>query len=148
MRNLAIESAPGPTGALMQTSGADNLSAKQLSRRSFMRRGALLAAGGLVAATAAAGTVAIPGWARWLGEQMEKLQPKPRVEIREPAVTVWTFGHAPEIPEGPLDLSVLKEFLDKQRQAVGGLENPWEALGVDIAALTYTTNLWLGLKEA
>lgn len=45
-----------------------------LSRRQFMRRGALLAAGGLVLSG-----VAVPSWAVWLGEQMDKLQPKTRI---------------------------------------------------------------------
>lgn len=125
-----------------------------------MRRGALMAAGGLVAATAA-GTVAIPGWARWLGEQMEKLQPKPRVEIRQP-VSVWTYGSLSDgIPEGPLDLNVLKDLLDKKQGLIkfGGVPDPdlkfdvsasaWPQQGLDgtvaVAALTYS--VWLGLKE-
>ena len=93
----------------------------------FMRRGALMAAGGLVAATAA-GTVAIPGWARWLGEQMEKLQPKPRVEIRsaQPLYTRWTFD-----PEGE-----------------GGFQAAWSVLNPTLALVAYTVNLWFGLKEA
>lgn len=51
-----------------------------LSRRQFMRRGALLAAGGLVV-SGVAGVMAVPPWAVWLGEQMDKLQPKHRVHI-------------------------------------------------------------------
>lgn len=54
--------------------------AVNLNRRQFLSRGALLAAGGL----------AIPPWAQWLGEQMEKLQPKQRVFYREPKL-LWTI---------------------------------------------------------
>ncbi len=43
-----------------------------LTRRQFMRRGSLLAAGGL----------ALPPWMCWLSEQIEKLQPKKHVFIR------------------------------------------------------------------
>ena len=46
-----------------------------ITRRQFMCRGALAAAGG----------IAVPMWARWLGEQMDKLQPKKHVVYR----AVW-----------------------------------------------------------
>ena len=48
-----------------------------LSRRQFMSRGLLVAAGGLAAWQA-------PPWARWLGEQMEKIQPRKYVQLAEP----------------------------------------------------------------
>lgn len=55
---------------------------EKTTRRLFMRRTALLAAGG----------VAAPVWARWLGEQMEKLQPKKHVVVVRPAVPQWTVS--------------------------------------------------------
>jgi hypothetical protein len=142
----------------MQTSGADTLSAKQLSRRMFMRRGALMAAGGLVA-----GSVAIPGWMRFLAEQMEKLQPKPRVEIRQPQVLWETYAFDPE-GEGGFEAAF--ENLRKQFQKRGLIKeefrqgadpdlkfdvpaSAWPQQGLDgvvaVTALTYS--VWFGLKE-
>ena len=48
-----------------------------LSRRQFMSRGLLVAAGGLAAWQA-------PPWARWLSEQMEKIQPRKYVQLAQP----------------------------------------------------------------
>lgn len=44
------------------------------TRRQFMRRSALVAAGGLLA----------PSWLQWFGEQMDKLRPKLRVFVAQP----------------------------------------------------------------
>ena len=116
-----------------------------------MRRGALLAAGGLVA-----GGVAIPGWARWFGEQMEKLQPKPRVEIRQPQVLWETYAFDPE-GEGGFDTAF--ENLRKQFQKRGLIKEEfpdlkfdpggsWSVLNPTLALVAYTVNLRLGFKEA
>ena len=48
-----------------------------LSRRQFMSRGLLVAAGGLAVWQA-------PPWARWLSEQMEKIQPRKYVQLAQP----------------------------------------------------------------
>lgn len=47
------------------------MSEQAMTRRLFLNRGALLAAGGL----------ALPMWAQWLGEQMDKIRPRKRVMI-------------------------------------------------------------------
>jgi hypothetical protein len=52
-----------------------------LTRRQFLNRGALLAAGGL----------ALPPWARWLGEQVEKLQPKKHVFVYQPSLATIQY---------------------------------------------------------
>jgi hypothetical protein len=58
-----------------------------LTRRQFLRRGALLAAGGL----------AVPPWAAWLSEQMEKLRPSRRVVVwRAPVKGPWVPIRLPD----------------------------------------------------
>lgn len=69
-----------------------------LARRQFLRRGSLLAAGSL----------AIPGWAQWLGEKMEALQPKKHVVLNAPAIKT---GLSP-IPGQP------GKFFDHERQQI------------------------------
>jgi hypothetical protein len=58
---------------------------ERTSRRLFMRR-AGLAAGGL----------AVPGWALWFGEQMEKLQPTKHVVVARPTLPMdlgpWAYN--------------------------------------------------------
>lgn len=172
MRNLAFaqESAPvshGSIGATVsqpvagqgavsrQAAGAGNL-----TRRSFMRRGALLAAGGAA--------LAVPGWARWLGEQMEKLQPKPRVfmpPLKPDPLWMQMVGRTrrqgqigfvermwPNLPQDVRD--VLDQHLrPEQKAALEQLrqeqkQNPW-AGSVTLSAMAYASNIWFfGFKEA
>jgi len=53
----------------------EGVSVSGLSRRQFMSRGLMFAAGGL----------AVPGWARWLSEQMERLQPRKHIVVVRPS---------------------------------------------------------------
>lgn len=135
-------------------------STPRMSRRLFMRRGSLVAAGGLVV-----GGMAVPGWARWLGEQMEKLQPKPWVEIR-PAIPQWTSAFDPVFafdPEGAGGLQAAIEDLREQLRKKGLIKNtdvPDSTLRFRMvdwdntvamptpAMLALTHNFWFGLKEA